>query len=197
MNHEGIAEDIAEALCSIDQQIQDCSLDLELYKTDEMRKRVADLYAAVFAYLASVSTWLTQKKRKHFVSSFNEDLRQEYQDDLAKVKSKADRVKSYAAQSDRRAHRIGVEWQSQSVKVLEARIAKMEANQMQALSQLGTRLVRSLESQSAHYLYDWSISLRELHFARVASQAPSIFSVEDGTLLFCIAQASQQLTIQQ
>lgn len=180
-----MAEDISEALCKIDEQIADVNVDLELFSTDEMRRRVADMYSAIFNYLAKVSTWLTQKKLKRLTSSFNDKLREEYQGALDDVKAKSDRIKSYATQGTQKAIKVGFETTWKDRRAADARVAarldrieRHNADHAQAVLQLGHNLTLLLKSQSSRYLDEHQT--RDVRRIMSRSTSPSIFSIEDG-----------------
>lgn len=175
-----MAEDIAEALCKIDEITADCHNDLHLFSTDEMRRRVAELYSTIFQYLGSVSTWLTQKKLKRFGSSFNENLRDSYKGELESIKDKADRIKTYTTQGTQKAVKVGFETSFEQFGVLKQQMARIEQTHAQGLMHLGDVLNQLLKSQSTQYLDEQQAVIRDARRIISRSISPSIFSVEDG-----------------
>lgn len=72
-----------------------------MYDTDEMRILIADLYAHIFLLLGSVMDWMAKKRRKRLLDSFNEDLSEVFESEIAKVNAISDRVRQRAEQSGR------------------------------------------------------------------------------------------------
>ncbi|KAI1877845.1 uncharacterized protein JN550_000027 [Neoarthrinium moseri] len=107
VNHESIAGILSEALdASLRNRVIDCNLDLEIFKTEEMLKLVADLYASLFALLSDIMDWLMLKWHKRMLRSFNEKCGKKFEGMIEHVKVKADNVKRKAEQSSRAEGRV-------------------------------------------------------------------------------------------
>ncbi|KAI0514732.1 hypothetical protein F5B22DRAFT_610538 [Xylaria bambusicola] len=101
VNHERISEDFSEALCTISEHVADCKVELEIYHTRAMKELIADLYAHIFIFLSDVMVWITEKKRRRLLDSFNEKFIQKFEKQLSMIKQKSERIKNLAAQCSR------------------------------------------------------------------------------------------------
>ncbi|KAI0600022.1 hypothetical protein F4775DRAFT_547723 [Biscogniauxia sp. FL1348] len=120
VNHERIAEGLSEALCTISECVVDCRTELELFRTQAMMQLIADFYAHIFIFLSDVMDWITEKRRKRLLDSFNENFYQKFEGQIAKIKHKSDMIRNLAAQSSRaeqRATRLTIEELAQDVRL--------------------------------------------------------------------------------
>ncbi|KAI5926622.1 hypothetical protein F4810DRAFT_707160 [Camillea tinctor] len=101
VNHERIAEGLSEALCTISEYVVDCRTELELFRTKAMMQVIADFYAHIFIFLSDVMDWITEKRRKRLLDSFNENFYQKFEGQIATIKHKSDMIRNLAAQSSR------------------------------------------------------------------------------------------------
>lgn len=101
VTHELIVQDFLDALCDMSRHIEDCVVDIDLYQTDDMKQKVAELYAEIFSVLGDISKWIMAKKRKRFTSAFNESLRDEFQAKIDSINARSLQVKNLAAQKGR------------------------------------------------------------------------------------------------
>ncbi|KAI1321382.1 hypothetical protein F5Y16DRAFT_413764 [Xylariaceae sp. FL0255] len=122
VNHERIAEGLGEALCIISEGVAESKSELNLYRTPEMLQLIADFYAQIFAFLSDVMEWITRKRKRRFLDSFNEDFLQKFEKQISRIKSKSDQVKIMAAQESRAEQR-------KMMLVLENVAHKLEAGQ--------------------------------------------------------------------
>ncbi|KAF6794597.1 phytanoyl- dioxygenase family protein [Colletotrichum sojae] len=173
-NHEKVAEGLSEALCTVSQHVDDHHANLKMYDTDEMRILIADLYAHIFLLLGSVMDWMAKKRRKRLLDSFNEDLSEVFEGEIAKVKAISDRVRQRAEQSGRaelrytrlavensaRDIRAGLEGQerqqadmryfAESIAREQIRLADLWAEDKQ--QQLAEKVVNMLEERAIRWL---------------------------------------------
>jgi hypothetical protein len=96
VNHEGIAEDIAQALCEIGEHVADCETELRLFHTEDMQNAVADLYAHIFLFLTDTLCWYGKSKRKRVMDSFNEKFRDELGESIENIKKMSMAIKRKA-----------------------------------------------------------------------------------------------------
>ena len=85
-----------------------------------MIQLVVDLYAHIFVFLSDVMDWVTEKRRKRLLDSFNESLLQKFEGQIDKIKSKSEMIRNRAAQSSRaeqRATRLELEGLSRDVRL--------------------------------------------------------------------------------
>jgi hypothetical protein len=101
VNHEAIVQDFLDALCDMSRHIEDCAVDIDLYQRNDMKQRVANLYAEIFSFLGEVSKWVMAKKRNRFKSAFNESLRDDFQAKIDSINARSLQVKDLAAQKGR------------------------------------------------------------------------------------------------
>ncbi|KAK5625865.1 hypothetical protein RRF57_001581 [Xylaria bambusicola] len=101
VNHERISEDLSAALCMISEHVADCKIELEIYHTKAMMELIADLYAHIFIFLSDVMGWITEKRRRRLLDSFNEKFFQKFEKQLSMIKQKSERIKNLAAQCSR------------------------------------------------------------------------------------------------
>ncbi|KAI8627667.1 hypothetical protein F5Y19DRAFT_440740 [Xylariaceae sp. FL1651] len=106
VNHEHIAEGLSESLCTISECVTECGTELEMFQTMGMKQLIADLYAHIFVFLSDVMGWITEKRRKRLLDSFNENFYKKFEDQIERIRSKSDRIKNLAAQSSRAEQRV-------------------------------------------------------------------------------------------
>ncbi|KAI1502349.1 hypothetical protein F5X99DRAFT_379172 [Biscogniauxia marginata] len=120
VNHERIAESLSEALCTISEHVVECRTELELFKTEAMMRLIADFYAHIFIFLSDFMDWITEKRRKRLLDSFNENFYQKFEGQIATIKHKSDMIRNLAAQSSRaeqRVTRLALEELAQDIRV--------------------------------------------------------------------------------
>ncbi|KAI3321962.1 hypothetical protein HD806DRAFT_502412 [Xylariaceae sp. AK1471] len=106
VNHERIAEGLSESFCTISEYVVDCQTELEMFRTKAMMELIADLYAHIFVFLSDVMEWITEKRRKRLLDSFNENFNRKFEDQIEAIRNKSDRIKNLAAQSSRAEQRV-------------------------------------------------------------------------------------------
>lgn len=77
-----------------------------MYAIPKMKTAVADLYAEIFLYLSDIMDYLTQKRLRRLLDSFNEDLYEKYKDRISSIKAKANKVQRLAEQGSRAEGRV-------------------------------------------------------------------------------------------
>ncbi|KAI1124220.1 hypothetical protein F5Y10DRAFT_250067 [Nemania abortiva] len=120
VNHERISEGLSEALCTISEHVAECETELELYHTTEMMRLIADLYAHIFIFLSDVMGWITEKKGRRLLDSFNETFFQKFEDKIGMIKQKSENIRNLAAQCSRaeqRFVRVAVEDLTQDIRL--------------------------------------------------------------------------------
>jgi len=98
VNHETIAEELAQALSMISENVADCETEMELFKTEEMQHTIADLYAHIFLFLNDTLAWYTKKRRRRLLDSMNEKFLDEFGPEIDNIIRKSDRIKRKASQ---------------------------------------------------------------------------------------------------
>lgn len=106
VNHERIAEGLSEALCRISEHVYECKSELELFRTREMLELVADFYAHVFIFLSDTMDWISEKRRKRLLDSFNENFYKKFENQVETIRHKSDMIRNLAAQSSRAEQRV-------------------------------------------------------------------------------------------
>ena len=101
INHERIAESLSEALCQISEHIIWCKAELELFRTKDMLKLVADLYAHIFLFISGTMDWMMEKRLKRMLDSFNENFARRFGDEIANIMQKTKRIRYLAEQISR------------------------------------------------------------------------------------------------
>lgn len=84
----------------------ECRAELEIFRTRDMIQLVVDFYAHIFVFLSDVMDWVTEKRRKRLLDSFNENLFQKFEDQIDKIKVKSEMIRNLAAQSSRAEQRV-------------------------------------------------------------------------------------------
>lgn len=151
VTHEGIVKDLFDALYDMNRHIDECAIDIKLYPTNELKQKVANLYAEIFSFLGDISQWIMTKKRKRFTASFNEGLRSEFQDKIAAIHAKSQIVKNHAAQSGRvegRLTRLTAEQSSLDIKNLELNVQQNHSE----MKHLGRLLIALLHNQGTAFI---------------------------------------------
>ncbi|CAJ2501363.1 Uu.00g042160.m01.CDS01 [Anthostomella pinea] len=179
INHERMAEDLSEALCSISEYVVECKVELELFRTQAMMKLIADFYAHIFVFLSDVMDWIAEKRRRRLLDSFNENFYQKFEDKIETIKRKSEMIRNLAAQSSRaeqRATRLTLEELAKDVRVglvgeerrhaemtyfaerMERELlARQEERQLQSdqqLKQLAERLTSMLQDKAVVWIGD-------------------------------------------
>ncbi|KAK7994264.1 hypothetical protein PG991_015852 [Apiospora marii] len=162
-NHERITEGLSEAISTITDHVADCNVELEMYETAEMKEAVARLYADIFLFLSDLIDYLTQKRLKRLLDSFNEDLYKKYEDRIGVIGKKAGRIQWLAERGSRaeiRAVRLelerlernsiaGQEGEARLCAQLAAATSRMEAVLREATSQRQVPMQKQLMGQLA------------------------------------------------
>lgn len=81
---------------------------------------IADFYAHIFVFLSDVMGWITEKKRKRLLDSFNETFFQKFEHQIGMIKQRSERIRNFAAQCSRaeqRLTRVAVEDLTQDVRL--------------------------------------------------------------------------------
>lgn len=111
-NYDRLIEGLSEALSTITDHVAECQVELELYDTPEMREAIATLYAEIFLLLSDLIEYLTKKRLKRLLKSFNEDLCDKFEGEIGKINKKAKKIQRLAEQGSRaelRAMRLQLE----------------------------------------------------------------------------------------
>ncbi|KAF9891837.1 hypothetical protein FE257_003322 [Aspergillus nanangensis] len=120
VNHEHIAEGFATSLCQISEHIIWCQWELELFHTKFMLEQVADLYAHIFLFLSSIMDWLTEKRHRRMLDSFNENFNKRFEDEIAAINRKAEALRrraEYSSHAELRAMRLDLEDMRQDYRI--------------------------------------------------------------------------------
>ncbi|KAI1383575.1 uncharacterized protein F4822DRAFT_81891 [Hypoxylon trugodes] len=120
VNHERIAEGLSEALCHISEYILECRSELQLFRTKAMMELVADFYAHVFVFLSDTMDWITEKRRKRLLDSFNENFYKKFENQIETIRRKSDMIRNLANQSshaEQRVTRLNVEELARDVRL--------------------------------------------------------------------------------
>ncbi|KAL1605009.1 hypothetical protein SLS60_004552 [Paraconiothyrium brasiliense] len=119
-NHEAIAEELSQALTTISEHVADCDIELELFKTEEMQRAIADLYAHIFLFLNDTLAWFTEKRRRRLLDSMNENFLQRFEAETENIVRKSEHTKRKAAQmsmAEQRVTRLTLEESSKDLRV--------------------------------------------------------------------------------
>ncbi|TLD11884.1 hypothetical protein PspLS_11307 [Pyricularia sp. CBS 133598] len=150
VNHEHVAEGLADSLCRINDAVADVQLDLELFGTDEMRRLVADLYAHVFLFLGGVMDWIGERRRKRLLDSFNSNLADKFDTEVGKVEALAGRIARLSAQSGR----------------VEGRVTRVTVEAIRADQRVGLRSIERGQAELAYRLERQEREMKEQLAAR-------------------------------
>lgn len=71
-----------------------------------MQESIADLYANIFLFLASIMDWISEKRFKRLLDSFSDSLTQRFDDEIKRIERKAEFVRLQAAQNSRAELRV-------------------------------------------------------------------------------------------
>ncbi|KAK7984335.1 hypothetical protein PG989_011737 [Apiospora arundinis] len=97
-NHERVIEGLSAAITTITDHVRECKVEQELYKTGEMKEAVANLYADIFLLLSNIMEYLTKKRFKRLLDSFNEDLYKRFEDQISNISTKVMKIQRLADQ---------------------------------------------------------------------------------------------------
>ncbi|KAI1195289.1 hypothetical protein F5X97DRAFT_247515 [Nemania serpens] len=102
VNHERISEGLSEALCTISEHIAESKTELEMYQDNkQMMQLIADFYAHIFVFLSDVMSWITEKKRRRLLDSFNEKFFEKFENQISMITQRSERIRNFAAQCSR------------------------------------------------------------------------------------------------
>lgn len=105
-NHEAIAEELSQALTTISEHVARCETELALFRTEEMQRDIADLYAHIFLFLRDTLAWFMKKSRRRLLDSMNEKFLHEFDAEIENIVSKSDHIKRKADQMSMAEHRV-------------------------------------------------------------------------------------------
>ncbi len=120
INHEKICESFSKALNSVSENIIECQAELEIFRTKPVLEKVADLYAHIFKFLASVMDWIMQRRIKRMLKSFNENLYDKYEAEINAINAMSASIRNLVAQASRaevRAIRMGVHGLGRDIRI--------------------------------------------------------------------------------
>ncbi|OTB06590.1 hypothetical protein M426DRAFT_72113 [Hypoxylon sp. CI-4A] len=106
VNHERIAEGLSEALCRISEHVVECRSELQMFQTQTMMELVADFYAHIFVFLSDTMDWISEKRRRRLLDSFNENFYQKFESQVETISRKSDTIRNLAARSSRAEQRV-------------------------------------------------------------------------------------------
>ncbi|KAI6409276.1 hypothetical protein MCOR23_000963 [Pyricularia oryzae] len=153
VNHEHVAEGLADSLCRINDAVARVQPDLELFATDETRRLVAELYAHVFLFLGGVMDWIGERRRRRLLDSFSSSLADRFDAEVAKVEALAARVARLAAQAGR----------------VEGRVTRVTVEAIRADQRVGLRSIQRAQAELAHRLERQQREAREQLAARAGA----------------------------
>jgi hypothetical protein len=93
---------------------------MELFRTEEMQRAIADLYAHIFLFLNDTLAWFTKKRRRRLLDSMNEKFLQEFAAEIDNLVRKSERIKRRAAQmsmAEQRVTRLTLEESSKDLRL--------------------------------------------------------------------------------
>lgn len=144
-NHEQIAEQLAQALCAISEHVAECEVELELFRTEEMQKAVADLYAHIFLFLTDTLGWYMAKRRKRLLDSFNENFMREFESEIENIQHKSEIIKRKVA------HSMGA----------EQRVTRLIVEQTRKDLRLGLEGIQREHAETRYYAQQFSDQLEK------------------------------------
>ncbi|KAI9163967.1 hypothetical protein HJFPF1_05602 [Paramyrothecium foliicola] len=84
-NYINISESFAKGIIEINDAVKLEHLS-HVYDAPGLRQLTMRLYAQIFTYLIKFMTWYTDRSRKRFLKSFNENIQRLFEDDLKEIK---------------------------------------------------------------------------------------------------------------
>lgn len=163
MNHEHIAEGLADALCSISENVTYIETEMEIFQTKAMREKVADFYAHVFVFLSTFMEWMIKKRRSRLIDSFNEKISGAFDSDINTLNDKSAAIRHLAEQSSRaeiRATRLTAEGTLLSIEgladdVRDIRVGLQGMARQQAEMEYAVKHWASLQQRSDEEKRHW------------------------------------------
>lgn len=116
VNHRKIAEEIAQALVDISEEVEICVSEAKIYPTEEMKKAISELYAHVFQFLRKAMQWYQSKSHHKVLNSFSSDFREKFAEqlkDIQKLSARISRRANIGTMAELRDFKITSEAQSQ------------------------------------------------------------------------------------
>lgn len=72
-----------------------------MYHNKQMMQLIADFYAHIFVFLSDVMSWITEKKRRRLLDSFNEKFFEKFEHQISTITQRSERIRNFAAQCSR------------------------------------------------------------------------------------------------
>jgi Arc/MetJ-type ribon-helix-helix transcriptional regulator len=79
VNHDTIPELLSKAVAEISEKVAICAQFVEIVEEKRLQERLADIYALLFRFYRDAMTWFLKSRASRFMSSFNEELKDVYQ----------------------------------------------------------------------------------------------------------------------
>lgn len=127
-----------------------CEKELEIYKTGDMQKKVANFYAHVFLFLQDTMEWYLKKQRTKVLDAFREDFFTHFEDEI-------NNIKRFSTEIQREAHRCAM-GETRSIRLTAERIEDI-INTGQADLRLA---LDGLSRENADIKHDQRVLLREI-----------------------------------
>lgn len=160
---------------TISEHVVECETELRLFQTEDMQKKVADLYAHVFLFLNDMMDWYMQKRRSRFVDSFNEKFFQKFEAEIENIRRKSDLIKRRATQNiaaEIRVGRLTAEGIQQDIRVGLEGVLRKQAEQehnarrteeyLRAMQQEWREGKQHIANLSSH-LVQWLTDIAQTH----------------------------------
>lgn len=162
MNHQKVVEGFVENLCTISDHVKDIQVDKILYDTDDMIKAISKFYSHIFLYLESVMDWILKKSRTRLIASFNENLKDRFENDIKQIRSSSDAIRNLAQQSSRaevRYHRQEAESGYRDIRLGLHGVERQNAEIMHTLEEMKRRQAQMEEYRRQESRYQKQLGL--------------------------------------
>ena len=101
MRHGRVAEELAESLDAISENIAECETDVAMFPRRDLVSKVADLYAHIFVFISSYMDYLMRKRAARFMDSLNENASRKFELDIKRIKELSASIRYMVQQSHR------------------------------------------------------------------------------------------------
>ena len=97
VNHDSTAETLSTALEQISAKVARCAKILHVIKTDSLRGKLAEVYAAMFYFFRDIVEWYHKSRTSRFLGSFNDSVNKKFETTAATITVLIDEIDKEAA----------------------------------------------------------------------------------------------------
>jgi hypothetical protein len=90
VNHDAIPELLSKSVAEISEKVAICAQFVEIVEEKHLHERLADIYALLLKFYRDAMAWFLKSRVSRFMSSFNEELKDIYQQAVRDIEGRID-----------------------------------------------------------------------------------------------------------